>query len=51
MTFDDIPAGTAVFVDANTFVYYFEPHHGLTFLASPDADFDRVLGLARYAPV
>jgi predicted nucleic acid-binding protein len=26
MTFDDIPAGSAVFVDANTFVYYFEPH-------------------------
>jgi predicted nucleic acid-binding protein len=26
MTFDDIPAGSAVFVDANCFVYYFEPH-------------------------
>jgi predicted nucleic acid-binding protein len=26
MTFDDIAAGSAVFVDANTFVYYFEPH-------------------------
>jgi predicted nucleic acid-binding protein len=26
MTFDDIPAGSAVFVDANTFVYHFEPH-------------------------
>jgi predicted nucleic acid-binding protein len=26
MTFEDIPAGSAVFVDANTFVYYFEPH-------------------------
>jgi predicted nucleic acid-binding protein len=26
MTFDDIPTGSAVFVDANTFVYYFEPH-------------------------
>jgi predicted nucleic acid-binding protein len=26
MTFDDIPAGSAIFVDANTFVYYFEPH-------------------------
>jgi predicted nucleic acid-binding protein len=26
MTFDDIPAGSTVFVDANTFVYYFEPH-------------------------
>jgi predicted nucleic acid-binding protein len=26
MTFDDIPAGAAVFVDANPFIYYFEPH-------------------------
>jgi predicted nucleic acid-binding protein len=26
MTFDAIPTGSAVFVDANTFVYYFEPH-------------------------
>jgi hypothetical protein len=26
MTFDDIPAGSAVFVDANTFIYYLEPH-------------------------
>jgi predicted nucleic acid-binding protein len=26
MTFDEIPAGAAIFVDANTFVYYFEPH-------------------------
>jgi predicted nucleic acid-binding protein len=26
MTFDVIPTGSAVFVDANTFVYYFEPH-------------------------
>jgi predicted nucleic acid-binding protein len=26
MTFDDIPAGSAVFVDANPFVYYFEPN-------------------------
>ena len=26
MTFADIPAGSTVFVDANTFVYYFEPH-------------------------
>jgi len=26
MTFDDIPVGSAVFVDANTFVYYFQPH-------------------------
>jgi predicted nucleic acid-binding protein len=25
-------------------------HHGLTHLASGDADFDRVLGLTRYAP-
>ncbi len=26
MIFADIPAGSAVFVDANIFVYYFEPH-------------------------
>jgi hypothetical protein len=39
MTFDDIPTGAAVFVDANTFV------------ASNDADFDRVSEIARYAPV
>jgi predicted nucleic acid-binding protein len=26
MIFADIPAGSAVFVDANVFVYYFEPH-------------------------
>jgi hypothetical protein len=26
MTFDDISAGFAVFVDANAFVCYFEPH-------------------------
>jgi predicted nucleic acid-binding protein len=26
MTFDDIPDGEAVFIDANTFVYHFTPH-------------------------
>jgi len=26
MTFADLPAGTAVFVDANTLVYHFQPH-------------------------
>jgi predicted nucleic acid-binding protein len=26
MTFADIPAGTSLFVDANTFVYHFTPH-------------------------
>jgi hypothetical protein len=26
MTFDDIPAGPAISVDANIFVYYFEAH-------------------------
>jgi predicted nucleic acid-binding protein len=26
MTFADIPAGSALFIDANIFVYYFEPH-------------------------
>jgi predicted nucleic acid-binding protein len=30
MTFDNIPAGVSVFVDANTLTYYFQPHpvHG-----------------------
>ena len=104
MTFVDLSAGESVFVDANTFVYHFQPHptwgaarnqfmtrleqsqiqvvaitaplmartavlcqqfdlltndalivavmqhHGLTNLASHDADFDRVPGLTRYAP-
>ncbi|NUQ61137.1 MAG: type II toxin-antitoxin system VapC family toxin [Pirellulales bacterium] len=26
MTFQDLPAGAAVFLDANTLVYHFEPH-------------------------
>ncbi|HYT91026.1 MAG TPA: type II toxin-antitoxin system VapC family toxin [Gemmataceae bacterium] len=26
MTFEDIPAGSAIFVDANIFVYHYEPH-------------------------
>ena len=26
MTFPDIPAGTSLFIDANTFVYHFTPH-------------------------
>jgi predicted nucleic acid-binding protein len=26
MIFDDIPTGSVIFVDANIFVYYFEPH-------------------------
>jgi uncharacterized protein len=26
MTFADLPAGTSVFVDANTFVFHFQPH-------------------------
>ena len=26
MTFDQIPAGASLFIDANTFVYYFSPH-------------------------
>jgi predicted nucleic acid-binding protein len=29
MTFSDIPAGAAVFVDANVFVYHFAPHPSL----------------------
>jgi hypothetical protein len=44
MTFADIPAGLSVFIDANM------QHHGLVSLASDDGDFDRVPGLARYAP-
>jgi hypothetical protein len=27
MTFDDMPAGSVVFVDANTFIYYFQPRY------------------------
>jgi len=40
MTFDQIPAGVAVFLDANSLVYHFT-----------DADFDRVPWLARYEPI
>jgi hypothetical protein len=31
MTFASIPAGTAVFVDANTFIYHFtnDPNYGV----------------------
>jgi predicted nucleic acid-binding protein len=29
MTFADLPAGAAVFVDANTLVYHFQPHPAL----------------------
>ena len=30
MTFEDIPAGSAIFVDTNSFVYAFnsDPHYG-----------------------
>ena len=60
MTFADLLAGDAVFLDANTFVYHFAPDPRwsapcgqllLTKLASNDTDFDRVPGLTRYAPV
>jgi hypothetical protein len=67
MIFTDLPAGAAVFLDANTFVDHFSQAqgilsndailiavmqaNGLTNLASHDADFDRVPGLTRYAPV
>jgi predicted nucleic acid-binding protein len=67
MTFDDFPAGAAIFLDANTLIYHFSNHprygpactglmerieqHGLTNLASLDDDFERVPGLTRYAPV
>lgn len=26
MIFTDVPAGTSLFIDANTFVYHFSPH-------------------------
>ena len=39
MTFADLAAGDSVFVDANTLVYHCN-----------DPDFDRVAGIARYAP-
>jgi predicted nucleic acid-binding protein len=29
MTFDDLPAGASVFIDANTLTYYFQPHPAL----------------------
>ena len=64
MTLANLGAGAAVFLDANTFVYYFQPHPkygalivallnhaGLTNIASSDGDFDRVPGLTRYGPV
>ena len=58
MTFADLVPGSSVFLDANVFVYHFEPHpilgppcNGLVQLASHDADFDCVSGLTRYAPV
>jgi predicted nucleic acid-binding protein len=61
MTFSDIPAAAAVFLDANTFVYHglltndaiivaLMAGHGLANLASNDADFDRVPGITRFAP-
>ncbi len=80
MTFDQIPAGTAVFLDASSpsiqvipitqplleaatlvsqqfelltgdaLVVAVMQAHGLTHLASDDADFDRVPGLTRYEP-
>ena len=37
MTFADLVRGVSLFVDANTFVFHFQPH-----VASHDADFDRV---------
>ena len=62
MTFDTIPAGLPVFLDANCLVYEAtaDPTYGpackrllerLGALASLDADFDRVPGITRYAPV
>ena len=64
MTFADIPAGGAVFIEAATLLCrQFElltgdglvvavmHAHGLTNRVSSDADFDRVPGLTRYSPV
>jgi predicted nucleic acid-binding protein len=57
MTFGDIPDGTAIFVDANVFVYALSQQvvaamqaNGISSIASHDADFDHVPGLTRYAP-
>jgi hypothetical protein len=59
MTFADLVTGDAVFVDTNTLTYHFEPHARwgsactqlFRQIESNDADFDRVPGLTRYAPV
>ncbi len=63
MTFADLQRGESIFLDANTLPSeQFElltgdapivatiGQHGLTKLASEDADFDRVLWLTRYEP-
>jgi hypothetical protein len=51
MTFDQIPTGTDVFLDANVLIYHFvgEPTHGLLHLASHDSDFDYDLWTERYS--
>ena len=49
MIFADLVAGDAVFVDANTLTYYFEPH-ALWGPPCSDTDVDRVPGITRYAP-
>lgn len=48
MIFADIPDGASVFLDAK--IVAVMQHHGLTDLASNDADFDRVPWITRYAP-
>jgi predicted nucleic acid-binding protein len=51
MTFTDIPVGASVFIlSGDALIVAVMREHGLANLASHDADFDRVPGLARYAP-
>lgn len=52
MTFAGIPLGTSVFIDSgDALVVAAMQSEGLSQLASHDADFDRVPGVVRYAPV
>jgi len=65
MTFDQIPAGSAVFLDANSLVYHFtnDPRYGVTSTrlvqqieqgavsGFTSTDFDRVPWLTRYGPI
>lgn len=57
VTFDNCPVGSALFLDANLFLYNDAPpvvlmqRHGLSMLASLDADFGRVPGITCCTPV